>query len=271
MPEIFLLAQRRHASTARGPTPRLLVFCGQMRNPRLPAFATRTVLLALCPVCAAPQNLSKPAFPEWHDSTVLKLLTDSPWSQRVTVRLQWTRRDEQPITYKDVPGADRSPHKPFGSPIGGIGVPRSKLPTEADLIVRWASALPIRQAVALFKQRDGKLDPSKVNELVGVPSPDYVIEIRGVPAEIAHSGAESIELIARQGCLLTTRGGRTIRPSGARVSIQGATITVLVHFPRIEPIRLAEREVEFSGSFQIFEVRQKFRLAAMTYLGRLDL
>jgi hypothetical protein len=234
------------------------------------------LLTLLCAYLASAQDLNKPPFPEWRDSTVLRVLTDSPWSKRVNVPLQWTRRDEQPITYKDVPGADRSPARTpgapvGGSPIGGIGVPRSKLPSEASLIIRWASALPVRQAVALYKQRDAKLEPSKINELVGVPSPDYIVEIRGVPAEIAHSGAESVELIARQGSLLTTRTGRTIRPSRATVSIQGTTLTIQVHFPRADPLRKEEHSVEFSGNFQIFEIKQTFRLAAMTYLGHLEL
>lgn len=216
-------------------------------------------------------NLEKPPFPEWRDSTVLKLLTESPWARPVKVRLQWTNPKDQPISYKDVPGANQSPTRNSGSPIGGIGVPKIKLPLEAELVVRWASALPVRQAAALYKQRDSKLAPSRINELVGAPNDDYVLEIRGVPSEIAHSGAESVEMIARQSCRLRTASGRTLKPVSAHVNIQGAALTVYVHFPRSEPLQPADRDVEFLGDFQIFEVRQRFRLSAMSYLGRLEL
>lgn len=235
---------------------------------------SRRAILALLPLLPAPgfaQNLGKPPFPDWRDSTVLKLLTDSPWARPFKVRLQWSDPRDQPISYKDVPGADQSPTRKSGSPIGGIGVPKIKLPLDADLLLRWASALPVRQAAALYKQRDSKLPAAKINELVGVPAADYVLELRGVPSEIAHSGAESVEMIARQSCRLRTASGRTLKPVSARVNIQGSTMTVYVHFPRSEPIETADRDVEFLGDFQIFEVRQRFRLSSMTYLGRLDL
>lgn len=228
-------------------------------------------LLALLSASAPAQNLSNPPFPGWRDSTVLQVLTDSPWAKSSTVRLRWTKQTNEPISYKDVPGADRSPTRGTGSPIGGIGVPKIKLPIEANVLVRWASALPVRQAAALYKQRDSKLPEARINELVGVPQSDYILELRGIPSEIAHSGAESIELIARESCRLRTAAGRVIKPSSARVNIQGATLTVYVHFPRSEPISPNDREVEFAGDFQVFQVKQRFRLSAMTYLDRLEL
>jgi hypothetical protein len=238
----------------------------------VPTVRLRPAALALLlPLTGLAQNLDKPPFPEWKDSTVLWVLTKSPWVKATEVPLRWTKREEQPISYKDVPGVDRSPDKNYGSPIGGIGVPKLKYPTEADLLLRWASALPVRQAAALYKQRDGKLSESKINELVGAPEGDYILELRGVPSEIAHSGAESVEAIARQSCLLRTSTGRVLRPSGARVNIQGAKLTIYIHFPKTEPLSPADREVEFSGDFQIFQVRERFRLSAMSYLGRLEL
>ena len=129
------------------------------------------VVVLACTALALAEDWTKPAFPEWREQTVLRLITDSPWAKVSKVKLEWVKRGEQPITYKDVPGADHSPNKPFGSPVGGIGVPRQKYPTQAELLIRWASALPVRQATALYKQREGKLDPAKLNELVGVPSP----------------------------------------------------------------------------------------------------
>jgi len=232
----------------------------------------RALAAALC--CAAlglGQDWSKPAFPEWRDQTVLRLITDSPWAKVSKVKLEWTKRGEQTITYKDVPGADHSPNKPFGSPVGGIGAPRLKYPTQAEILIRWASALPVRQAAALYKQREGKLDATKLNELVGVPSPDYILEVRGVPSEIAHMGAESVEQIARQSTFLRTAAGRVLKPVRAQVTLQGATLTLLVHFPRTEPIRAEERDVEFLGNLQIFEFKERFKLSSMTYLGHLEL
>jgi hypothetical protein len=228
-----------------------------------------TFLLTALSAFAADWN--KPAFPEWSEKTLLRVVTDSPWARAASVNLIWHKRDEQPLSPRDIPGADPNAQKVGGNPIGGIGVPRRTLPDKADLLVRWSSALPVRQAKALYKQRAGKLGPARLYELVGPAEPDYVVEIYGVPAEVAHSGAAGIEALAKQSATLRTGTGRKLRAARARVELTGATLTIFVHFPRNEPITAAERDVEFRADFTIFEVRERFRLNAMQYQGRLEL
>ena len=88
-------------------------------------------------------------FPNWSEDSVLRLLTDSPWAKPKSIHFTWTKREDQPISYKDIPGADPNPTIKGGSPVGGIGAPKSKLPDKADIIIRWVSALPERHAKAL--------------------------------------------------------------------------------------------------------------------------
>jgi len=107
----------------------------------------------------------------------MRLLTDSPWAKQKTIRFTWTKPEDRPISYKDIPGADPNPTVKGGSPVGGIGAPKSKLPDKADIIIRWVSALPERHAKALYRQRDEKTDPRNVSDLIGPPEADYVLEI----------------------------------------------------------------------------------------------
>ncbi len=233
----------------------------------LPQMVCTAILAAA--LCSGADGKGQP-FPNWTDEEVLKIVADSPWAKEKSVRLIWQRKNEQNFTYKDVPGADPTAQK-IGGPIGGIGVPRSSLPDRATIIVRWASALPIRHAKALYKQRDEKLDAGKLNELVGVAGPDYVLEIYGVPAEVAHKGTGSVEMVVQQSAYLRTRSGRTIRPTKVEASLHAATMTILVHFPRSQALTAADQEVECYADFQIFDVREKFKLNAMVYLNHLEL
>lgn len=210
-------------------------------------------------------------YPQWSEETVLDLLTDSPWAKPRSVPIAWRKREEKPFSYKDVPGADPTRKIESGSPVGGIGAPKPKLPDRADLIVRWASALPIRQATALYRQRDENLDANKRNELVGVPSPDYVIELFGVPSPVAHRGADSVEAVLMLSAKLQTREGRVLKPTRVHVRVAAMTLDIRIHFPRTEPLQVSDREVEFSADLQVFPVKEKFRLSEMQYLGRLEL
>lgn len=231
----------------------------------------RMALLSLLPLAALAADWDSKPYPDWSDGAVLRLLTDSPWSKPHSAPIQWTKREERPFTYKDVPGADPTPGPPVGSPVGGIGKAKSHLPDRADIIIRWASALPVRQAVALYRQRDERADATRRNEWIGVPPEDYIIELFGVPAEVGHRGAESVAAILRGSMVMRLQSGRELRPRHVAVSTQGLTLKILAHFPRSAPITLADKEVEISADVQLFGFRERFKLSQMLYQKRLEL
>ena len=214
----------------------------------------------------------KSPFPNRSDGTVHKLLTDSPWSRPRSVHFTWVKKNQQPITYKDVPGNQpgRLPVQ-TGSPVGGIGKPASKMVDTADLIFRWATALPVRQAKALFRQRDGRLDPAKVSYLIEPRGDGYALEIFGLPSIVAHRSAGSIEAILRQSAYIRARSGKTIRPQRVEVTVGALMLDVKIHFPRTEPITVADQEIECFGDMQIFEFRERFKLSSMAYGGSLEM
>jgi len=224
------------------------------------------------PVLAADWN-SKP-FPDWSPDTVLRVLTDSPWAKASSANIEWTKRENRPLTYKDIPGADHGAAKDPGlGPLGGIGAPKPKLPIKADLLIRFPNALPMRHAKALYRLRDEKLPPGQLNSLIDTPkrSDSYVVEIFGVPSEVAHQGTGTIESLVTRSAYLKTRYGRKYQASATEVTIQATTLKILVYFPNEEPLKLADDEIEFFADIQLLRCRQTFRLNAMKYLGRLEL
>ncbi len=235
-----------------------------------------TLIVLLIAPAFAGDGWKKASFPEWSDDAVIDLVTDSPWAMRETVKLTWKKQETRPFNPMDVPGVNRSPTAQpgmiqGGSPVGGIGAVKPKTPGDADILIRWASALPIRQAKALYRQRDEKLPVYKATELIGPRGGGYVLEIYGVPAEVAHQGPETVADIARQSVYLKTKTGRTLRPQRAEAQVNGLTLTILVHFSDADPILLEDKEVEAIGDIQIFKFRRRFPLAPMVYLGRLEI
>ena len=211
------------------------------------------------------------AFPDWSDRTVLRLLTGSGWSKPKTVQFTWRKKEEQPFNYKNIPGADHNGPPNIGSPVGGIGARKSHLPDKANILLRWSNALPVRQAKAVYQVRDDKLPQSKLNELIGIPEPNYVLELFGLPAEVAYQGTESIEALLMQSAKLQTKSGRIIKPARASVTTSGLQLRIFVYFPKSAEIRLSDKELEFTADLQLFRLKEVFNLSEMVYQGTLEL
>lgn len=209
---------------------------------------------------------------QWNDRKVLQILTDSPWARRRRVRLEWFRREPAPPRAEDMPGATgpnmRRPDG--GNPIGGIGVPRTSLPLEADLIVRWVSALPVRQARALYLYRAQTNKLRTLEELLEDEPPDAILEIHGLPAQIAHKGAGSVELVAMQGVRAVLARGRGIAPLKARADLTGLTLNLYVHFDR-SALAASRGGIEVQVDLQIARFKVRFQVSQMYYSGRLEI
>lgn len=224
-------------------------------------------------------------FPNWNDDTVLKLLVDSPWAHARTVKLSWygLRGDAEAISYKDVPGTrpglPTSATVQGGSPVGGIGggatKMRNKLPDQADLIFRWSSALPVRQAKALYRAREQKRDLARVGEMVeAMPLPGHVLEIYGIPLVAAHAGVEAVSAKLRQSTVLRSKNNRVrMVPDRVDTAVMGEWLSISIHFPApASPFRAEDRELTCTGSAgELFAFEERFRLSDMKYQGSLEL
>lgn len=231
----------------------------------------RFLLLAFCAsrVAAAP---GADDWRQWNDKKVLQMLTGSPWARRRRVRLEWFRREPAPPRAEDIPGATgpnmRRPDG--GNPIGGIGVPRTSLPLEADLIVRWASALPVRQARALYLYRAQANPVRTLAELLEEEPAEAILEIHGLPAQIAHKGAGSVELAAMQGVRVVLARGKALVPLKARADLTGLTLDLYLHFDRAA-LAAAKGDIEVRADLQVARFKERFRVSQMFYSGRLEI
>jgi hypothetical protein len=230
------------------------------------------ILGLLCLAAAVPgADWKSQSFSDWSDETVLRVLTDSPWSKPRTVAFTWKEREQRALTYKDIPGAGHGPMQNSGlGPLGGIGAPKSSLKDKSDILIRWAGALPVRHATAVYKFREENRKGS-INERIGAPESDYVVEMFGLPAELAHQGPGVVERIIQDSAQLHLGSGILLKPVKVEAVNQGLTLTIRVHFPRTRPITIKDKDAEFFADGQVFSVRQQFKLSAMLYQGHLEL
>jgi len=194
---------------------------------------TRRSYLAL-PLAAFGQGAGR-IFPDWDRATADRLLTESPWAQAI-----------------DAPLRDRA------------------YKSELYLTVRWASALPVRQANAYLlglESRAAKL------LLASTPS-HYLIEIAGFPAgTLREGGTKGLEKELLASARLTSKTHPPLAPTSVAVPEFGSHMMAELRFPRQPAFTLEDGSVELSALVLRgrVNIRAKFPLKAMVYQGQLEL
>jgi hypothetical protein len=145
------------------------------------------------------------------------------------------------------------------------------LPGQADITVLWASATPIKQAVALSRLGREESLSDEARRTIETSESNYVLEVYGIPAIVAHGGAQLIQTEIHQSASLRTKTDRVIRPESVYTRIQGDKLVITMRFPRTEPITTRDRWVECSAKTGIFEFNRRFHLSQMVFQGKLEL
>jgi hypothetical protein len=97
-------------------------------------------------------------------------------------------------------------------------------------------------------------------------SPLYVIMLAGVPARSAKTTASA-------STTSFLRRGKKAPIALAQGGLQegGATLTMIFGFPRTDPIRLDDKDVEFVTTIGTIEIKKKFTLRDLVFNGQLEL
>jgi hypothetical protein len=242
---------------------------------------------------AAAKSWEQPAFPNWSPEFLDRMLTDSPWARQIIVPFVFTPQQ--------TPADPLRTDFQIGYPGGGIGLPRipgvgwpgsgtgrggTQVPggrgqtptgtargvrTEMYLTVRWSSALPIRQALALqLYGREGLEDPRAV-DLISKPERDYVVDVAGFRPAMVPQGAAAFEKELMKSAKLTAKGRRLLAPTSVQVPEHGMHLTATLRFPRWENLSQEDGEVRFYAEAGAAKIDCPFKLKPMVYRGRLEL
>jgi hypothetical protein len=225
---------------------------------------TRRLFLPLLGVSAlAASEFWKDEAPaQWTEEEVKLILTDSPWAREANPRI------DRPALY-----GLRGPLGEIGGGMGRGGGERGvrgELPNgpETKLIIRWASALPIRQALRWGRDR---VKPGQPPNADGTEADDYVIEVLGFAARYARMSDDRIREELHATTCIKRKNKDDLLAEKIEVNPVGRVDTFVYRFPKDDPIRLEEKEVEFVSGLGAVTFKEKFKLSEMLYRGKLAL
>ena len=224
-------------------------------------------------------------YTEWSGKEIRKVLRKSPWAKTVTLTLfsdpgvqnqapekkglwdpwesagvSWSKveiGEGGHLYYCDTGGTGETGHE-YGA-IGHGGV--------AALVVRWQTALPIRQAFALQQIQAEEITPERAEQLIQRTPSEYVVAVTGMPVgDLAGSSEDKV----KASTYLKTGDGQRIKVQDVRMS-QGRVRSFFFVFPRAIPIELRHESVEFVTRFGQYPIKKKFSLKKMLFEGKLEL
>ncbi len=213
-------------------------------------------------------------YTEWSDKDTAKMMTASPWAKSVSVSMGGG------------PGGDGAPPPgPGGGGFGGGG-PRGpqggggsefgpgaqgSAPPTFDVVARWQSALPIRQALVRLKfgaEADKSAEAGKILEQEDRP---YEIVLSG-PMGMFLGGkpGDAAKALSDVSFLSSARTG-PIKATQIEVGKPGKSMDVVFAFPRTMPFALDDKEVEFTTKLGASVLKYKFKLKDMVLSGKLEM
>jgi len=219
---------------------------------------------------------------QWSLQEARRLLIDSPWAKFMTVRLNWEGGVPRgPTTWKELgipgsgPAGGGSPRAlSTESPVGGLGAPRRTYPHEARVILRWVSARPLRYAEQIESRRQQAAagsQPASGPTFGAEEQRDYVLELVGLPAIVAHRGTSWVEAELARTTVFRTKRRPLIRPEAVETEIRGLYLAIRFRVSREERITLEDEFIECSGETSLFRFQHRFDLRKMVWRGELEL
>jgi hypothetical protein len=229
---------------------------------------TAVLCLAASTTLTAADFWAAKDYREWSDKEVARMLNDSPWSQHTTVAVVDMSLAGRVggLTGGVLGTGGGTGRTRGGGGVGGDGAGNlgggSFLPSpqQATIAIRWASALPVKQALV----RTGEA----VRERLDEGERFYRIAVIGLPLAIAQTGGTMSELL--DATQLRRKSKPAIGAVDARYEFDRSLVTFEFDFPRDEPLVIADDEIEFVTSLGQ-PLKRKFKLRTMVVAGRLEL
>lgn len=237
---------------------------------------------------ASDQKWMEKDYGEWTAAEAQRVLTDSPWAKQASAFFGTTDEDarEFPVqspSPRDAGMGGRAVSD--GHWDGGVGRMQSGGNPSLPVLVRWDSALPVREALLRTHDRDLR----DTEHTLAEPDKYYVLTVVGLvsarqqriqsdttdfPNSASNQGRMAYDVTqTRQGLMNLTRlyprNQKPIVPADVRIT--EATGTVQVFFPKTVPIEAKDKEVIFQITYGSIKVTQRFKLKDMIYRGKLEL
>lgn len=210
-------------------------------------------------LCAADFWQTKP-FTEWTDKDITKLSGNSPWAKEFSVEMGGA----MPGGGGGKGGGKTRDGGQTGAQEAGGGAP------SLTLIIRWQSALPVKQALVKMKYKEEAATSAEAKQILELNEPDYVVVVAGLNRGLVQGKADELKATMMAATELVIKGKEPIKPKDFRIVGQGR-VDAVFSFPKTNPITEDDKEVEFQCKVGTISIKEKFRLKDMVINGKLEL
>ncbi len=228
----------------------------------------------------------KKNYSDWTAEEVTRMLWDSPWARKAPVRLKGDAaiggsgmgsgdmEVDNPADMHGAMDAGRGDEEGGGGPrgVGGGRAPATPSPPRIEVIVRWQTALPIKQAIARFHYGDYAQTSWKIGKMLALQEPYYIAGIIGLPQRLAGTNPDDLQSFAtlKVGNLPPIRAVAVMNEK-----LMSAEVNVYFFFPKLQAgahvVTAADSEVEMRLDAPKMEIRRKFKLKDLMYSGKPEL
>ncbi len=236
------------------------------------------LLLAAAAVSVSAANFwdEKP-FREWSAEEAGKLLTDSPWAKTVEVLAQSMSERAgalRPAARGNTPpSVDPSRGMGRASIQGGAGPTAASVQATRSVKVRmrWVSALPVRQAVAVQQFGAEAANSAEAVKMMLAKSEHYVLGLTGLDKQDLKGDPEKLKSITA----LKIRKQEPLTPIHVQVAPSQDGQEIYLFFPKAKDgghdITLDDKNIEVEIKLDAATIRRGFKLADMVYYDQLQI
>jgi len=220
---------------------------------------------------AAADFWQKP-YMEWSDKDAAKMMVNSPWAKSASVSMGGPGGGGPPMPGGGGGfggGAPQGPQGGGGSEFGP-GAPGSG-PPSFDVVARWQSALPIREAFVRLKFGAEAGKSAEAGKVLEPQERPYEIVLSGpMGMFLAGKPEDSAKALSEVSFLSSSRTG-AVKAVQIEVGKPGKTMDVVFAFPRSMAFTVEDKEVEFTTKMGTSILKYKFKLKDMVLNGKLEM
>jgi hypothetical protein len=252
-----------------------------MKKSVLAAACFILALLAMV-LSAADFWISKP-FTEWSEKDARRLIDNSPWAKQLGAGANAMpnnnggngRRGNPTMIDPDNAGAgpagDITDAGAAGGRRGHGGADDVNTQETTTLVIRWQSALPVKQALVRIKYGSEAGTAPSAKKFLETDDNVYVIAVTGLTDAMMRGLPEKIKQDLKERTTLSAKGKENIAPSDVQITRVGRVSDVYFLFPKTTPFTVDDKDIDFAARFPTTFVRQRFHVKDMVVNGKLDL
>lgn len=136
----------------------------------------------------------------------------------------------------------------------------------AAVVVRWQSALPVRQAIARKQMLLGKIDQEKADAALKTAPNVYAVALSGLPMPLMRQALAAPDKVKSVSFLRPGRGEPI--PAQQWGQSRAAPGELLFIFPRTSNISLDDKNVEFETALGPLRIKKKFAIKDLVFDGK---